>query len=85
MFKESLVKISLDKDFEHLFEHIEAPHLSKNEVKKFIEVSEEVKSICSWLEESDERKGMAYLPFSSTPKLLHLFHQKVDNVVIIVT
>ena len=28
---------------------------------------------------------MAYLPFSSTPKLLHLFHQKVDGVVIIVT
>jgi ribosomal protein L7Ae-like RNA K-turn-binding protein len=81
-----MVKISIDKDYDHLFEiNAEALKPIRNDSKKFVEVSEDLKKVCSWLEESEDFRGMAYLPFPSTPKLLHLLHQKVENTVIIIT
>lgn len=53
LYKESLVKISLDKDFQNLFEceNVSESGVSDKTVM-MVEVSPEVKEICNWLEES---------------------------------
>ena len=57
LLKESLLKISLDKDFSHLFEQHKYHHPNTNEPapaqkQTFMQVSEEIRDICHWLEES---------------------------------
>lgn len=60
LLKESLLKISLDKDFSHLFDQ----QLARQEAlapidnapthkQSFLQVSEEIRDICTWLEESE--------------------------------
>ena len=58
---------------------------SGNSKQTFMTVSEEIKDICEWLEDSDEFGGMAYLPFSSFSRLVHILHQKIEGTAIIVT
>lgn len=50
-----------------------------------MQASEEIKDICHWLEESEEFSGIAYLPFSSAPRLVHILHQKIEGTAIVVT
>ena len=86
-----MLKISLDKDFEHIFEP--HPQLRKEELpndmapskQTFMSVSEEIKDICEWLEESDDFCGLAYIPFNSLSRLVHILHQKIEGTAIIVT
>ena len=50
-----------------------------------LEVPEEIKTICSWLEESNGFMGAAYLKIQMHAKLMHVLHQKVENLAIVVT
>jgi hypothetical protein len=49
-----MLKVSLEKDFQHLFEHQPSqPHVYEQQCRpSFLQVPEEVKEICEWLEES---------------------------------
>jgi hypothetical protein len=44
-----------------------------------------MKQICSWLEEKEQFKGLAYIPSSDIPHLLYLLHEKVQTSAIILT
>ena len=50
-----------------------------------MQVSEEIRDICHWLEESEQFSGLAYLPFNSTPRLVQILHQKIEGTAVIVT
>ena len=45
--------------------------------QNFMTVSEEIKDVCEWLEEKDDYCGLAYLPFQSFSRLVHILHQKI--------
>lgn len=81
-----MIKISLDKDFQDLFDRQQDSLPSQEDCPpNFVEVSPEIKDICSWLEESEDFKGMAYVADKTLPRLLHILHQKVENTVLVVT
>ena len=48
--KESILKLSLDKDMQRLSEA--ACGVPQKETKTNLQVTEEVREVCSWLEES---------------------------------
>ena len=58
LLKESLLKLSLDKDFEHIFEDHNRPETTQQQEEvcqlkpALLSVSQEIKDVCSWLEDS---------------------------------
>lgn len=83
------MKMSLDKDFQNLFPQYKLQEQlddsSEKTPENFLRVTQEIKEICEWLEESDQYAGMAYIPINSFTKFFHVLHQKIDTTAIIVT
>ena len=50
-----------------------------------LSVTEEIKNICEWLEETEDYCGLAYIQFNSVARLLHILHQKIEGTAIVIT
>ena len=50
---------------------------------KFMQSSKEVTTICDCLSTSDH--CMTYLPMSEVTRLMHTLHQKIENLIIVVS
>ena len=94
LLKESMLKISLDKDFSHLFEEYRGCKQDQNQSQiensqtnrnNLMNVCEEIRDVCHWLQESEQFCGLAYMPFTAVSRFVHILHQKIEGTAIIVT
>lgn len=88
LYKESAVKLSVDKEFAYLFEEsagkMRSQPIELPEVPAMVGLTEDEERIAEWLE-SDQQRTLARLSFGSHLRLMEMLASKVEHLTIVVT